>query len=185
MSEPNYLDGDKYIEDYLEIAKQKFEEGNKAVLLMALHQCLLMKKPLPEWLRLAFIRAYQSATAFEIRSWDEAFGPPHKKGTHLETRKQHAKLRYLVAFHVYSLRAIGRSIDKGMFEEIAEELKKDTELKEDGVEDIEATTVEKIYYERGGKELHDTIQAFLKAQHDEAKTASENTDSPNLNPGKI
>jgi hypothetical protein len=25
MSDPNYLDGDKYIEDYLEIAKKKFE----------------------------------------------------------------------------------------------------------------------------------------------------------------
>ena len=69
MSEPDYLDGDKYIEDYLEIAKQKFEEGNKAVLLMAMHQCLLLRKPLPEWLRLAFIRAYEFATAFEIRSW--------------------------------------------------------------------------------------------------------------------
>ena len=32
MSEPDYLDSDKYIEQYLEIAKQKFEEGNKAVL---------------------------------------------------------------------------------------------------------------------------------------------------------
>jgi hypothetical protein len=162
MSEPDYLDGDKYTEDYLEIAKQKFEEGNKAALLMALHRCLLLKKPLPEWMRTAFIRAYESATAFKIRSWDEAFGPPQEKSTHLKTRKQHAKLRYPIAFLVHRLRAMGRPIDKSMFEEIAKELKKDEELKEDGVEGIEATTVEKIYYERGGKELHDTIQACSK-----------------------
>jgi hypothetical protein len=155
MSEPNYLDSDKYIEEYLEIAKQKFEEGNKAVLLMAMHQCLLMMKPLPKWLRLAFIEAYQSATAFEIRSWDEVFGPPQEKGTHLESRKQHAKMRYPVAFHVHRLSASGRPIDKGMFEEIAEKLRKD------GVEAIKATTVEKIYYERGGKELRDTIYSLF------------------------
>jgi hypothetical protein len=94
MSEPDYLDSDKYIEQYLEIAKQKFEEGNKAVLLMAMHQCLLLKKPPPEWLRLAFIRAYESAAAFEIRSWDEAFGPPREKGAHLKAWKGYTDLRY-------------------------------------------------------------------------------------------
>jgi hypothetical protein len=140
MSEPNYLDGDKYIEEYLEIAKQKFEEGNKTVLLMAMHQCLLMKKPLPEWLRLAFIRAYQSATAFEIRSWDEAFGAPHPKGTHVEAKKQQAELRYPIALRV-ALRASGETVDKGLFEIIGSEL------------GIGGTTASDIYYKHGGKKL--------------------------------
>jgi hypothetical protein len=169
MSEPNYLDDDEYTEYYLEILKQKFEEGNKAFLLEAMHRCLLMRKPLPEWLRVAFIRAYESAAAFEIRSWDEAFGPPQEKGTHLETRRQHAKLQFPVAFHVHRMRATGRPVDKGMFEDIAEELKKDKELKEDGAEGIEATTVEKIYYKRGGKELHDMICVLFPDQANPAK----------------
>ena len=60
MSAPDddkYLDDDKYIAEFMEIARQKFEEGNNAVLLKAVHQCCLLKKPLPEWLRLAFIEA--------------------------------------------------------------------------------------------------------------------------------
>ena len=87
-----YLDDDKYIAKYLEIARQKHEEGNKAIVLLAIHQCLIMKKPLPEWLRLAFIDAYQSATAFEIRSWDEAFGPPHPKRARTELTSRTANL---------------------------------------------------------------------------------------------
>lgn len=72
-------DDDKYIAKYLKIAKKKIEGGNKEVLLKAMHQCLIMKKPLPEWLRLAFLHAYQSAYPFEIKSWDEIFGPPHPR----------------------------------------------------------------------------------------------------------
>ena len=90
---------DQFLTDYLEVARQKFEEGNKSVLLMAMHQCLVMNKPVPEWLRRAFIEAYQSATAFNIRSWDEAFGAPNK-GAHLRTRKGYAELRYGVAMGV-------------------------------------------------------------------------------------
>jgi hypothetical protein len=155
MSEPDYLDDDKYIEDYLEIAKQKYEEGDKAVLLMALHQCLLLRKPLPEWLRAAFVRAYESAAAFEIRSWNEAFGPPQGKSTHRQASRRHADLRYPVAFHVHRLRKSGRPIDREMFEAVAEV------LREDGFGKIKGSTVEKIYYTRGGKELHAMLQPLF------------------------
>ena len=139
------LDDDKCIAEYLEIAKQKFEEGNKTVLLMAMHQCLLMKKPLPEWLRLAFIEAYQSASAFEIRSWDQAFGPPQDKGAHLEVRKQHAELRLPIILHVEELKASGVGVDEGLFEKIAEEL---------DIEGVSGSTVRTIYYDDRSQELH-------------------------------
>ena len=144
----DYLDGDKYLADYLDIAKQKFEEGNKPVLLTAMHQCLILKKPPPEWLRLAFIDAYQSATAFEIRSWNEVFGPPHPKKARLDTRKQHADLRYPIAVRV-ALRASGENIDKGLFETIGSEF------------GISGSTASDIYYKGGGKELGESIEPIL------------------------
>ncbi len=145
MSEPNYLDSDKYIEEYLEIARQKFEEGNKAVLLMALHQCLIMQKPVPEWLRLSFIEAYQSATAFKIRSWDNVFGPPQEKGTHLEAWKEYAALRYPVAFRV-ALREADETIAPDLFDKIGSEL---------GIGKHKASDT---YYKHGGRELAETLE---------------------------
>ena len=98
----------------LKIAKKKIEGGNKEVLLKAMHQCLIMKKPLPEWLRLAFLHAYQSAYPFEIKSWDEIFGPPHPKGAHLKTRKRHFELRFPIWSRVQELAASGEKIDKAL-----------------------------------------------------------------------
>ena len=96
----NLLDDDVYITSYLEIAKQKIEGGNKAVLLKAMHECLIMRKPLPEWLRLAFLQAYQSAYPFEIKSWDEIFGKPHRKGANLKARKRHWELEWPICSRV-------------------------------------------------------------------------------------
>ena len=115
------LDDDEYIARYLEVAKQKIEGGNKEVLLKAMHECLIMKKPLPEWLRLAFLRAYQSAYPFEIKSWDIIFGPPHPKGAHLKTRKRHFELSFPIWSRAQELAALGENIDKGLFEKIGKE----------------------------------------------------------------
>ena len=117
----NLLDDDVYIASYLDVAKRKIESGNKAVLLKAMHECLIMRKPLPEWLRLAFLQAYQSAYPFEIKSWDEVFGKPHPKGAHLKTRKQHLELDGPISSRVYELAAKGESIDKELFDKIGKE----------------------------------------------------------------
>ena len=149
------LDDDKHLSEILEILKQKSDDGNKAAVLLAVYQCALRRKPLPEWLRAAFIYAYESAARFEIRSWDEAFGSPHnEKNVQLTPRKQHAELRYPIAFHVHRLWASGRPIDKGIFVDVAKALKKDDVS-------IEPATVEKIYYKRGGKELHEMLRPLL------------------------
>ena len=126
---------DKYIAKYLKIAKKKIEGGNKELLLKAMHECLIMKKPLPEWLRWAFIRAYQSAYPFEIKSWDEIFGPPHPKGVHLKARKQHFELSFPIWSRVQELAASGEKIDKGLFEKIGKEFA------------VSGTTASAIYYD--------------------------------------
>ena len=140
-------DDDLFFE-YLEVARQKLGEGDKAALLAAMHQCLLLNKPLPEWLRLAFVEAYQAATGFNIRSWDEVFAPPVEKGAHLEAKKEQAELRYPVAFHV-ALRPRGQAIDKALFDAIGSAL------------GISGTTASDVYYKHGGKELHEMIGPLL------------------------
>jgi hypothetical protein len=157
-----YLDDDKYCSEILEILKQKSDCGNKAAVLLAVYQCALMRKPLPEWLRAAFINAYESAARFEIRSWDEAFGPPQEKGAHLATRKQHAELRFDILWRVHELAASGQSIDEEMFEKIADE------LGDRGV-GIAGGTVSDIYYDERTQELREMIEPFLPKSNSEKK----------------
>ena len=45
-------DTDKYLVEILEILKEKFAGGEKSALLYAVYYCCLLKRPLPEWLRL-------------------------------------------------------------------------------------------------------------------------------------
>jgi hypothetical protein len=137
-------DTDKYLMEILEILKERFEAGDKSALLSAIYHCLLLKRSLPEWLRLAFLHTYEAHARFEIRSWDEVFGRPFPKGTHLETEKRNAELRPLIIERVEALKA-ERPIDKGLFEEIGRELK------------IAGTTVSDIYYDKRSRELYEMI----------------------------
>jgi hypothetical protein len=153
MNEPDddkYLDGDKVIAERLEILKQKFDggRGNKAALLMAVYQCALMGKPLPEWLRQAFIETYESAARYEIRSWDEAFGRPQVQGAHLNPRKEYADLRYEIALRVALRTPEKEPIEPDLFDKIGAEL------------GIGKTKASDIYYNFGGKELHETLEPF-------------------------
>jgi hypothetical protein len=110
---------DAHLAGVLEILKQKFEGGEKPALLFAVYHCLLLKRPLPEWLRLAFLDTYEAHARFEIRSWDEVFGPPVPKGTQLLTEKK----RRLVIERVWELKRENpkTAIDRGLFEKIGEE----------------------------------------------------------------
>jgi hypothetical protein len=138
-------DTDKYLMEILEILKERFEAGDKSALLFAIYHCLLLKRSLPEWLRLAFLHTYEAHARFEIRSWDEAFGRPVPKGTHLETEKRNAELRPLIIERVQALKAQGRPIDKGLFEKIGRDLK------------LAGTTVSEIYYDERSRELYEMI----------------------------
>jgi hypothetical protein len=138
-------DTDKYLAEVLEILKEIFDGGNKWPLLYAIHQCLLLKRPLPEWLRLAFLDAHDSATGYEIKSWDDAFGRPHPKGAHIKNQKRHFELRHVIVQRVEELRS-EMPVDKKLFEKIGKDL---------GIGG--STTVSKIYYEerRRLKEMTD------------------------------
>jgi hypothetical protein len=80
-------DTDKYLAEVLEILRAQFESGDKSRLLYAIYQCCLLRRPMPAWLQKAFIDAHNSATGYEIKSWDDAFGPPHPKKGAREKRR--------------------------------------------------------------------------------------------------
>lgn len=139
-------DTDKYLAEILDILKERFEAGDRSVLLYAIYHCLLMNRPLPEWLRLQFLHTYEAHARFEIRSWDEVFGRPVSKGTHLETEERNAELRYLIIERVEALNAKG-PIDKGLFEKIGRGLNPP----------LSGTTVSKIYYDERTRRLRESI----------------------------
>jgi hypothetical protein len=139
-------DTDKYLAEILDILEERFNAGDKSALLYAIYHCLLMKRPLPEWWRLKFLHTYEAHARFEIRSWDQVFGQPVPKGTHLETEKRNAELRPLVIERVEALRA-ERPIDKGLFEKIGRELNPP----------LKGTTVSEIYYDERTRKLYETI----------------------------
>jgi hypothetical protein len=144
-------DTDKYLAEVLEILKERFEGGDKTALLYAIHHCLLMKRPLPEWLRLAFLHTYQAHARFEIRSWDQMFGRPVPKSKHLKTERRNAELRPLIIERVRA-REAGKPIDKSLFEKIGRGLNPP----------LKGTTVSEIYYDERSRELREMIYGRSK-----------------------
>jgi hypothetical protein len=94
---------------------------------------------LPEWLRVAFLRAYDSATGYEIKSWDDAFGRPHPKHTHLQKERRKLQSRSDIIRRVEEL-ASEMPTDERLFEKVGKEL---------GIGG--STTVKDIYYEERRK----------------------------------
>jgi hypothetical protein len=138
-------DNDKYAAEYFErMLKRQFEAGDKSVLLFAIYACLELRRPMPEWLRIAFFNACEAAEGFEIKSWDEVFGPPVPKSTHLNTERRNAALRPFIVKRVQALKA-ERPIDKGLFEKIGQELNPPRS----------GTTVSEIYYDERSRELRE------------------------------
>ena len=139
---------DKYLAEILDILEERFNAGDKSALLYAIYHCLLMKRPLPEWLRTKFLHTYEAHARFEIRSWDEVFGRPVPKSTHLETEKRKAELRLVIIQRVEALKA-ERPVDKGLFEQVGREL------------EISGTVASDIYYDERSRELRKTTSEIF------------------------
>jgi hypothetical protein len=144
-------DNEKHLIEVLKILQEKFDHSNKSALLYAIYYCCLMKRPLPEWLRRAFLGAYESATGYEIKSWDDAFDRPHPKGAHVTKKKRYFDSRDIIMQRVQELRS-EMPLDKNLFEKIGKEL---------GIGG--GTTVSEIYYEecRRLKEIIDQLDQIV------------------------
>ena len=135
----------------LEYAKRQFDGGDRSGVLASMYLCMFMKVPPPEWLRDAFIEAYESVASFEAKSWDDAFGKPHPKGARLKDRKKHAELAYPIILRVQQLAASGKSIDKELFEKVGAELKPT----------VSGSTASDIYYDDCNQGLREHIKQLL------------------------
>jgi len=40
---------------------------------------------------MSFLKAYRKVRQYRAKSWDDVFGRPHKKGTHLDAKEQERK----------------------------------------------------------------------------------------------
>src|SRR5262249_25846902 len=123
-------------------AEEKYKCGDNTVILSTLATYLSLqlgtrlKKPtsdwvrqlskLPDWLCIAFLRAYKRAVFCEIDSWDEVFGPPVEtetghpargKARLAMQRKLHLKIQ--IYDRVEQLVAEGSPVDRALFERVA------------------------------------------------------------------
>jgi hypothetical protein len=122
----------KPVDEYFEkMMKRQFDRGDKALLLYAIYTCLESGRPLPEWVRVAFSNAYESAMGDEIKSWDDAFGKPHPKGMHVDKERRHLVFRNEIKRRVEE----SKTIDEKLFAKIGRDL---------GIGG--STTVKNIYY---------------------------------------
>lgn len=128
----------------------RFESGEPAALLDAIHVCAVHSLPMPEWLELGYLDAYRSVRwKAEKKSWDDVFGAPFPKGTHVRRiqRDQHYKWKVYAA--VTQRREEGWPTDEGLFEDVADEL------------GLKKTHVSELYYQV--KHMFDSPPEIVKA----------------------
>ncbi|GHA74954.1 hypothetical protein [Cognatilysobacter bugurensis] len=106
----------------LEALEQRFASGDKRAVLTAVRICAANNDLLPQWAAEAFVKAYESVRLHKVASWDDAFGRPHPKGTHLASMRKRRELRGRVFTAVNAASRDGRPIDAGLFEDVGEQL---------------------------------------------------------------
>ena len=144
----------------LQRCRNKFQAGDREAMLEAIHICCGADIPVPPWVAEAYSRSYLKFRHFHVRSLDEAFGSPRRKGTHLAQKKEHEAMLGSVFFSVKN-RKSGVPIDGALFEEIGAKL------------GISGSKCSALYYEAkrmfepdsqpGDDEFLQTMRTFAKA----------------------
>ncbi len=100
--------------------------------------CALHEFVVPDWASKAYIEAFRSIERMKVRSWDQAFGPPFKKGVHLHEAAQRQRLAPAVFAEVREVLALDPAspIDDGLFEQVGKRF------------GIGKTLAKELYYER-------------------------------------
>jgi hypothetical protein len=95
------------------------EEAREALNWIAF--CLAIHDPIPDWTRKPFITAVNRVNSLEVRSFDDVFGHPLKKGKHLEPAQRRLRFSGLIFDRVRERRAAGEPITKDLLESVGEE----------------------------------------------------------------
>jgi len=108
--------------------EEKYRLGDDSAIMHELTWCLTKKKPIPEWLRIALLRAIKRAVLCEIDSWDEVLGPPvvtetlhPARGKTRLAMKRKQNLIFPICERIEQLTAEGKPVDRRLFEQVAAE----------------------------------------------------------------
>jgi hypothetical protein len=110
-------------DDYacLESDRKRFEAGDKALLLYCVERCLTHNVPAPAWLKQPFSNVCTAAQTYEIRSWDEVFGRPQKKGQRLKMARRKMEIATDLFWRVMERYDAGEALDKELFAAVGKE----------------------------------------------------------------
>jgi hypothetical protein len=115
------MNNDDFEKRFLAKGKELYEQGDKAEILYCLSFCIRNRVPTPEWLRQAFGTAYHAAVMRNIKSWDEVFGKPLKKGKHLTKAKRDLMKGPIIASRVREQARAGKPIDKELYNDVGKD----------------------------------------------------------------
>ena len=100
--------------------------------------------PIPPWLKQAFQNAYGAKSAYKIKSWDEVFGRPLKKGIRLARERRNNRIANDIYERVVERHIAGEPIDKNLFEAVGKNF------------GVGGTVASELYYEV--KELEEALE---------------------------
>lgn len=129
--------------------QKRFENGSDRALMDAIACCAWAAIPLPDWAAIAFWERHLKVVNFEAKTWDQAFGQPHKKNVNVKARRKTDELSVLVWRAVQSSNA---AIDEQLFAEVGKALKPP----------ISGATARNYYY--GINKLMEKLQGVKRAQ---------------------
>lgn len=101
-----------------------YRTKNSAAIIEALFVCSLNSLPIPRWCEMAFLASYRKVRHYKAKSWDDVFGLPHPKGTHLGTKRQEREKGWMVYEEIEKIRQDDPSIpiDGFLFESVGRKL---------------------------------------------------------------
>jgi hypothetical protein len=97
---------DEFDERFLGKGRELYEAGDKSELLNCLRYCVEGSRPIPDWLRSAFLDATHLVDSYQVRSWDDVFGRPVKKGRG-DRRLAYERHKYTITLGVWETVRIG------------------------------------------------------------------------------
>jgi len=81
-----------------------YKGGNEKALTEALYTCSMNSLPLPRWCEMAFLSAYRKVRHYKEKSWDDVFGRPHPKHTHLEAKREEREKSFRVYLRINEIK---------------------------------------------------------------------------------
>jgi len=103
---------------------EQYKSGKKKVILDVFYICSLHDLAIPKWCSDGLVEAVRKVHHYSAASWDDAFGRPYPKGTHLAAKRQKWEKAPEVYYRIQEIRKHDPSIpiDGYLFETVGKEL---------------------------------------------------------------